>query len=190
LRAVAVLTALAAVLVLAGAGQTRDTQESKKPVVISKPDRCPDAVRAIVYYRSETWEHQDFLGEQRYRTNHPERLRHACGYKRWSAERWQGRHTKYHKIISKLQDHTFAICYVFGQYCRQALAVARCESGHSYSIHAQNGQYLGMFQMGSSERRIYGHGDTAYEQAVAAHRYFVASGRDWSPWSCRYAIYS
>jgi hypothetical protein len=76
-----------------------------------------------------------------------------------------------------------AICHVFGAYCGQALRVARCESG--YSVHAQNGQYLGLFQMGSSERRLFGHGETALEQAQAAYRYFVRSGRDWSPWSCK-----
>ena len=76
-----------------------------------------------------------------------------------------------------------AICHVFGSYCRQALQVARCESGVQTS--AQNGQYLGLFQMGSSERRIFGHGESAVEQAQAAYRYFVRSGRDWSPWSCK-----
>lgn len=80
-----------------------------------------------------------------------------------------------------------AICDVFGRrYCSQAIAVAWCES--RLSITAQNGQYLGLFQMGSNERRLYGHGSTALEQAVAAHRYFVRSGRDWSPWSCRFAV--
>jgi hypothetical protein len=76
-----------------------------------------------------------------------------------------------------------AICHVFGGHCKQALAVARCES--RLSTTAQNGQYLGLFQMGSSERRIFGHGPTPLEQARAAHRYFVRSGRDWSPWSCK-----
>jgi hypothetical protein len=77
-----------------------------------------------------------------------------------------------------------AICRVFGRrYCGQALRVSWCESRHS--TRAQNGQYLGLFQMGSSERRLFGHGSTAHRQAVAAHRYFVASGRDWSPWSCK-----
>ena len=77
-----------------------------------------------------------------------------------------------------------AICAVFGRrYCRQAISVAWCESRHSTS--AQNGQYLGLFQMGWSERRLFGHGPTAHKQAVAAHRYFVVSGRDWSPWSCK-----
>jgi hypothetical protein len=76
-----------------------------------------------------------------------------------------------------------AICTVFGNHCSQALQVARCESG--LTTTAQNGQYLGLFQMGSSERRLFGHGATAIEQVRAAHRYFVASGRDWSPWSCK-----
>jgi len=76
-----------------------------------------------------------------------------------------------------------AICDVFGQYCREAVAVAWCES--RLTTTAQNGQYLGLFQMGSSERRLFGHGPTAMAQAEAAHAYFVGSGRDWSPWSCK-----
>lgn len=75
------------------------------------------------------------------------------------------------------------ICRLFGGYCQQALAVSRCESG--LRTDAQNGQYLGLFQMGTSERRIFGHGPSVAEQVSAAHRYFVASGRDWSPWSCK-----
>jgi hypothetical protein len=78
-----------------------------------------------------------------------------------------------------------AICTVFGSYCQEAVAVAWCESRLETS--AQNGQYLGLFQMGSSERRLFGHGANASDQAAAAHRYFVRSGRDWSPWSCRWA---
>ena len=76
-----------------------------------------------------------------------------------------------------------AIKTTFGGYTEQALRVSWCES--RYSTRARNGQYLGLFQMGSSERRIFGHGDSAIAQARAAHRYFVASGRDWSPWSCK-----
>jgi len=77
-----------------------------------------------------------------------------------------------------------AICHVFGRrYCRQALTVSWCESRHRTT--AQNGQYLGLFQMGSYERDLFGHGRTAHRQAIAAHKYFVLSGRDWSPWSCK-----
>jgi hypothetical protein len=78
-----------------------------------------------------------------------------------------------------------AICSVFGAYCRQAVAVAWCES--RLQTAAQNGQYLGLFQMGSYARQLYGHGTSALDQATAAHRYFVSSGRDWSPWGCRWA---
>jgi len=76
-----------------------------------------------------------------------------------------------------------AICHVFGSYCQQALQVARCESG--VRPGAQNGQYRGLFQMGSNERQLFGHGESALVQARAAYRYFVRSGRDWSPWSCK-----
>jgi hypothetical protein len=78
-----------------------------------------------------------------------------------------------------------AICSVFGSDCRDAVAVARCES--RLRTTAQNGQYLGLFQMGSYERQLFGHGPSARDQALAARRYFVRSGRDWSPWSCRWA---
>lgn len=76
-----------------------------------------------------------------------------------------------------------AICDAFDSYCDEAVQVASCESRLNPS--AQNGQYLGLFQMGSYARQQYGHGPTAHDQAVAAHRYFVSSGRDWSPWSCK-----
>lgn len=78
-----------------------------------------------------------------------------------------------------------AIRAVFGPYAEQAIGVAWCES--RLTTTAQNGQYLGLFQMGANERRLFGHGSSAHEQALAAHRYFVDSGRDWSPWSCRWA---
>ena len=92
--------------------------------------------------------------------------------------------TEYKRLLASFErSPQRAICHVFGSYCGQALRVARCESG--YSVNAQNGQYLGLFQMGTSERRLFGHGESALEQAQAAYRYFVRSGRDWSPWSCK-----
>jgi hypothetical protein len=78
-----------------------------------------------------------------------------------------------------------AICQVFRANCKAAVAVAWCES--RLRPTAQNGQYLGVFQMGSYARQLFGHGPTAHAQAVAARRYFVRSGGDWSPWSCRWA---
>ena len=72
-----------------------------------------------------------------------------------------------------------------GRTARRRSPIAWCES--RLSTRAQNGQYLGLFQMGSYERQLFGHGQSARDQAVAAHRYFVRSGRDWSPWACRWA---
>lgn len=79
----------------------------------------------------------------------------------------------------------FAIKAVFGRYGAQAVRVAGCETGYTYSVWARNGQYLGLFQMGSYARGKYGHSWSAWGQARAAYRYFVDSGRDWSPWSCK-----
>jgi hypothetical protein len=76
-----------------------------------------------------------------------------------------------------------AICRVFRRHCGDAVAVAWCES--RLDTRARNGQYLGLFQMGSHERRLFGHGGNAHAQSRAAHRYFLRSGRDWSPWSCK-----
>jgi hypothetical protein len=64
----------------------------------------------------------------------------------------------------------------------EAFNIVACETGNRYNTTARNGQYLGLFQMGSSERARFGHGSTAMAQARAAHRYFVVAG--WSPWSC------
>jgi hypothetical protein len=72
---------------------------------------------------------------------------------------------------------------VFGtSECSEALHIAEVESG--YTTSAANGQYLGLFQLGSGERATYatiGY-STAYQQAVAAHNLFLARG--WEPWTC------
>jgi hypothetical protein len=86
-------------------------------------------------------------------------------------------------VDSEQQRAKNAICDIFESYCRQALSVSWCES--RWRVWAKNGQYLGLFQMGSWERRKYGHGDGGYAQARAAFRYFIASGRDWGPWDCK-----
>lgn len=80
------------------------------------------------------------------------------------------------------------ICKVFGRkYCNAALDVAWCES--DYVLHAKNGQFIGVFQMGSSERKTFGHGKGAWRQAIAAKKYFDYSvkhnGDGFHPWSCK-----
>jgi hypothetical protein len=95
-------------------------------------------------------------------------------------------HARDGRRLAKLPPRR-AICTVFGSYCQEAIAVAWCES--RLLTTARNGQYLGLFQMGSNERTLFGHGSSPHAQARAAHRYFVLSGRDWSPWGCRWAAY-
>lgn len=82
-----------------------------------------------------------------------------------------------------------AICTVFSGYCVEALRVAECETGGTWSVWARNGQYRGLFQMGSWERRRYGHGTDPWAQARAARRYFIATARTWRPWpECRWRV--
>lgn len=79
-------------------------------------------------------------------------------------------------------------CGKSNSYCgasSDAWRVADCETGGTFSVWANNGQYLGLFQMGDYARSRYGHGWNPWAQARAAHRYYVDSGRDWSPWQCR-----
>jgi hypothetical protein len=85
------------------------------------------------------------------------------------------------------QEARRAVTAVFGSYASQAMSVANCETGGTFSVWAGYGKhdYWGLFQMGYGERRTYGHGWNPWAQARAAYRYFVASGRDWSPWTCK-----
>lgn len=70
----------------------------------------------------------------------------------------------------------------------KAFDIVACETGNRYNTTARNGQYLGLFQMGSGERARFGHGSTARAQAHAARRYYdykLSIGAwGWSPWSC------
>lgn len=140
----------------------------------------------VVERRGAAWRWQDRLGLPRTPTAYRERETHSRPYLRWLKRTWAKRaHKAYRRYVTIASDSASAICFVFGPYCRQALAVARCESGPSMTPRAHNGQYLGMFQMGAYARARYGHGPDRLTQARAAYAYFVDSGRDWSPWSCK-----
>lgn len=69
----------------------------------------------------------------------------------------------------------------FGPHWREAAIVSFGEG--SWQSFASNGQYQGTFQMGSSERRLYGHGSTLSAQVRAAWRYWKRNG--WGPWDCK-----
>jgi hypothetical protein len=139
----------------------------------------------IRFFESHRW----LLSDPRFREEAAVRLasarRHlaATRAKAGRAAAALEREQRQQRFLASTRTPETAICTVFGSYCEQALQVARCESG--FVTTAQNGQYLGLFQMGSSERRLFGHGPTPLVQAKAAYRYFVQSGRDWSPWSCK-----
>lgn len=178
-------------LVLAGIllGSTA-TNANAKPSVVA----CQSSKHAVVFYREATWRWQTKRGHPKTQTSHSERWAKSCPYLRWVARLWVKRSVsakkEYNRYLRHLQDvrandPIAAIQHVFGKYASEAIAVARCESGGTFSVYASNGQYQGMFQMGSGERARYGHGYTAIEQARAAYRYFAASGYDWSPWQCR-----
>lgn len=81
------------------------------------------------------------------------------------------------KNVSRVLHHWF------GKAAHDAQSVVSCES--RYDKRARNGSgHVGLFQMGEWERQNYGHGLKVWWQVRAAHRYWVASGRDWSPWVC------
>jgi hypothetical protein len=148
--------------------------------------RCRSARLAVPYYRLKTHDRQRDREARELADRTPIVRGKSCRWSRFAAgvhqararaalrslERWQ-------KLVSTVKG---AICHEFREYCSQALTVSWCESKHLTT--AANGQYLGLFQMGESERRLFGHGDAPLEQARAARRYFDVSGRDWSPWQC------
>jgi len=70
--------------------------------------------------------------------------------------------------------------YFTGSNCAIAMRIVKCETGGTYTPWSANGQYLGIFQMGSRERRVYGHGNNVWAQARAAYAYFRDAG--FGPW--------
>jgi hypothetical protein len=96
-----------------------------------------------------------------------------------------------HNVPNSVHNRVHAVHWAFcGKQTKttcglgwQAVRVAKCESGWSMTPRAQNGQYLGMFQMGSFARGRYGHSSNPWGQARAAARYYRDAG--WSPWACR-----
>lgn len=100
-----------------------------------------------------------------------------------------------HNAIHAIQQ---AWCGKANRVCWQgneAIRVAKCESGKYWDLGIPwkavgpkdefGNPRLSMFQMGTQERKDYGHGPDPWSQAFAAHRYYIYSGRDWSPWSCK-----
>jgi hypothetical protein len=150
---------------------------------------CASAKRGLAFYLRRTNDWRSRMGAREEAGVVDAHLPQTCPQIRRAAEitRWRSYVARYHaeRFLERMRDPAKAICHVFGAYCTEAIAVAKCESGWSMTPRAHNGQYLGSFQMGSYARSRYGHGDTVLEQARAAFAYFKAAGSDWSPWSCR-----
>lgn len=166
---------------LVGIALVGSTAGEAEPVPMK--ETCKSLHKGITFYRNAVWKIQDDLSLRP--TKASKAPIRSCKYARWVADLWRTRLAIWQEVLHSLEDPVVAIRFVFREYSDQALRVAACESGHAYSVNAHNGQYLGMFQMGDFARSTYGHGSTPLAQARAAHRYFVASGRDWSPWSCK-----
>lgn len=63
----------------------------------------------------------------------------------------------------------------------QAQKVVGCESGFRVRVKSSNGEYWGLFQMGSGARDAYDWGWTRRKQTRAAHEYYLDAG--WDPWA-------
>lgn len=168
-------------------GRASEPVSLREQVVDNRTPRsetCRSARVGTAWYRQRQRDWNVLRGVH----SRPGRKPHGCADARYLAsvakERASIARRAYGRWLERRTwDVSLAINSVFGSYAGQAHRVVSCESGHS--TLAVNGQYLGLFQMGSWERATFGHGPSPLEQARAAHRYFVASGRDWSPWSCK-----
>jgi hypothetical protein len=99
-----------------------------------------------------------------------------------------GRHNAVHAIQMSWCGKANRVCW----QGNEAIRVAKCESAWYWTQNrptwAVNGQYVNLFQMGYTERRLYGWhvaGSDPWTASRAAHYYWVVSGRDWSPWTCK-----
>lgn len=90
-------------------------------------------------------------------------------------------HDLYTRLPREYPRFKRALVMYFGRSWKDAAVVSYGEG--SWHKDAENGQYLGTFQMGSRERARYGHGPDLVSQTRAASRYWSESG--WSPWDCR-----
>jgi hypothetical protein len=112
-------------------------------------------------------------------------------FRNWAWRLWNGRaHRACGKVRYLNADPVRAIRYVFQRVAAaaQAIAVSSCETGGAFNTTATNGQFVNLFQMGYNERRRYGWhvaGSPPLDAAWPAFFYFIDSGRDWSPWSCK-----
>jgi hypothetical protein len=152
--------------------------DQRKHLALERAYAGTPLLTAIQKVRAKTWACQDELGVGRTRASQATPL--STAYRRWVLNRWQTRRHAYCSVLRALRDPASAIRAVFGDAGNEALVVFGCESG--LSTTAQNGQYLGLAQMGDYARDRYGHSSTALGQVKAAYAYYREDG--WGPWEC------
>jgi hypothetical protein len=140
-------------------------------------------VPKTVAKREKTWECTKALGVEQPPSNDSFRRTQSHKYRKWVYTLWSKRAKQHCVTFQRLRsDPKAAIRWVWGDQAEKAINVARCETGGTFSVYAQNGQYLGLFQMGSWARSRYGHGYDALTQARAAYANYRDNG--WSQWEC------
>lgn len=143
-------------------------------------------LRAIAHQRARTWRCQLGLGRPRSRVSYAAERSPSLAFRKWTLRLWRDRAEYECHLARQLSDPVRAIYAVFGKYGAQAVEVARCETGGTFSIYADNGQYLGLFQVSAHWRRVVpGFAYTPLAQARHAYRVFRLTGSNWSHWTCK-----
>lgn len=146
-----------------------------------------------------------YLGQTPRTTNRDWERTRSTAYMRWLWLTWRTRKLECRGEVQRADsDVRYAIRLIFqgdgdprypGNAAEQAVRVAWCES--RWTTTDRLGQYVGVGQLGTSERSAYGIGvyrssdpATAATASVVVqvrsfYRMFVAAGRSWGRWACR-----
>lgn len=187
-----------ATLTIAGAFALAATS----PAATGLRDHTPDQVEAQ-YQQYRACMH--YLGQTPRRANGDWWKTPSFAYRGWLYLTWRTRKLACHGERQRADsDVRYAIRLVFQgpgdprypyDAAEQAIRVAWCES--RWTTTDITGQYVGVLQLGTSERAEYGLGAYASGdggvasgasivlQVRSGYRMFVAAGRSWARWQCR-----
>ena len=106
-----------------------------------------------MFYRAKTWSYQKELGENPLSTNHPERKKNACGYKRFVVASWRGLAAAYKKEVAK-HNHYMWYHYAWQDWLPDKWArIGACETGYGKKPGRwtwNSGAYQGAFGFATS----------------------------------------
>lgn len=192
-RATMVTLVVAGVLVGLGGTAGAGTANHRPACVNHSPRYC-----AVMDLRGIVQSLRVKINKERVARHYPPRsFKRLKSWRTWHLDRSVTWHANVLNATRKLpydpMDAEHWISVAFGSLAGEAWSVAHCESrlrrptdadNLRRALAAQNGQYLGVWQMGNYARSRYGHGSTIREQALAAAAYRFEAG-SWSPWACR-----